>query len=173
MNKPVERMTLAEVQAELREGITTSERTPDEYARRKALWARIDASVKTHATASPSADEPDISKAGFVGYDAEGHLIHHCAVCGKEAGFGYGVSLLRNQLGTWFCKEHRPDEAEPPVSMDPLPVQPIPLNHLGQPDLQKLVAQYGGYNMIPPKAWEAWDRETADYYKRVRSRNAS
>jgi hypothetical protein len=30
------------------------------------------------------------------------------------------------------------------------------------PDLQKLVAQYGGYN-LPPEAWQAWDQANAEY----------
>jgi hypothetical protein len=28
-----------------------------------------------------------------------------------------------------------------------------------RPDLQELVAQYGRYDLIPPKAWEQFDRE--------------
>jgi hypothetical protein len=40
-------------------------------------------------------------------YDAKGRFINgDCCVCGKSAGFGVGVFLLKNQLGTWYCLEH-------------------------------------------------------------------
>jgi hypothetical protein len=42
---------------------------------------------------------------GFVGYDPDGNLLHFCH-CGKDAGFGHGVSLRNGKLGTWFCKDH-------------------------------------------------------------------
>ncbi len=47
--------------------------------------------------------------AGFVGYNADGNFIHYCH-CGKDAGHGYGVRLLKEQLGTWFCDSHNPKE---------------------------------------------------------------
>ena len=37
-------------------------------------------------------------------------LIHPCSVCGMpNAGFGYGVSLKKDRLGTWYCADHRPN----------------------------------------------------------------
>jgi hypothetical protein len=37
------------------------------------------------------------------------------------------------------------------------------------PDLQKLVAQYGGYNRITPEAWQAWDQANAAYQEARRA----
>jgi hypothetical protein len=39
-------------------------------------------------------------------FDDKKRFIHNCSVCGKDAGFGVGVSLLKDQLGTWFCLVH-------------------------------------------------------------------
>jgi hypothetical protein len=40
-------------------------------------------------------------------------VTHLCAICGsKLAYFGVGVRLLKGQLGTWYCAEHRPEEGE-------------------------------------------------------------
>jgi hypothetical protein len=44
----------------------------------------------------------------------------------------------------------------------------IPHNELGQPDLQALVAQCGGYNKITPELWAAWDRANEEYQERRR-----
>jgi hypothetical protein len=42
-------------------------------------------------------------------YDKDNNLIHdHCAICGKDAAFGVGVSLLKGHLGMWYCREHKP-----------------------------------------------------------------
>ena len=41
-------------------------------------------------------------------FDADGNFIHPCCVCGADAGLGIGVSLLKGQLGTWYCKTHKP-----------------------------------------------------------------
>lgn len=36
---------------------------------------------------------------------------HPCSVCGsRNAPFGYGVRLLKDQLGTWYCLEHKPKD---------------------------------------------------------------
>lgn len=43
---------------------------------------------------------------GLVAFQ-DGHFIHHCEVCGVEAGFGYGVALNKDELGRWFCATHR------------------------------------------------------------------
>lgn len=53
-------------------------------------------------------------------------LEHWCEVCGKDAYFGYGASLLRaykakdagnidlakELLGKWYCGEHKPEDKE-------------------------------------------------------------
>ena len=36
-------------------------------------------------------------------FDEHGRFIHPCCICGEEAGLGFGVSLLKGQLGTWYC----------------------------------------------------------------------
>ena len=36
------------------------------------------------------------------------------------------------------------------------------------PDLQKLVARYGRYNLITPEAWERWDRANEVFQARRR-----
>jgi hypothetical protein len=38
------------------------------------------------------------------------------------------------------------------------------------PDLQALVAKFGGYNKITPEAWAEWDRRNAEYQQRRRER---
>jgi hypothetical protein len=36
------------------------------------------------------------------------------------------------------------------------------------PDLQALVAKYGGYDLISRRAWEKWDRESEEYQQAIR-----
>jgi len=50
----------------------------------------------------------DLLLAGFVGYDTQGRLLHYCH-CGKWGAHGVGVSVLKQQLGAWFCAEHKPE----------------------------------------------------------------
>ena len=38
-------------------------------------------------------------------------FVHFCP-CGQWGYFGYDVALLRGQLGTWYCAEHRPEEED-------------------------------------------------------------
>jgi hypothetical protein len=38
-------------------------------------------------------------------FDADGRFIHKCCRCGRDASFGFGVSLREGKLGTWFCAE--------------------------------------------------------------------
>ena len=45
-------------------------------------------------------------------FDADGNFIHPCCICGADAGLGIGVSLLKGQLGTWFCQTHKPPPSE-------------------------------------------------------------
>jgi hypothetical protein len=40
--------------------------------------------------------------------DADGRFHHPCSVCGKDANLGFGVSIYRGRLGTWYCAEHLP-----------------------------------------------------------------
>lgn len=39
-------------------------------------------------------------------------FIHNCVVCGAEASFAYGYG--RDKLGTWYCRDHRPDRVPAP-----------------------------------------------------------
>lgn len=41
-------------------------------------------------------------------------FIHPCEApgCVRLGIFGYGVNLLRNRRGTWYCAAHRPDKQE-------------------------------------------------------------
>jgi hypothetical protein len=58
---------------------------------------------------------------GFVGFDEEGRFVHYCT-CGEWGSFGYNVSLRTGQLGTWYCREHRPQRSpteETPRSAPP------------------------------------------------------
>jgi hypothetical protein len=49
-------------------------------------------------------------------FDADGNFIHHCCKCGEEASFGYGVSLRRGRLGTWYCAKHQPQQQTTPTT---------------------------------------------------------
>lgn len=31
-----------------------------------------------------------------------------CKLCGRPACFGYGVRILKGELGTWYCGLHNP-----------------------------------------------------------------
>ena len=42
-----------------------------------------------------------------------------------------------------------------------------PSPELPAPDLQALVAAYGGYDRIPPEAWAAYQRELAEWRARI------
>jgi hypothetical protein len=77
--------------------------------RREALKS----ATETETPKSELAALPDPTKPvpGFVGYDAEGRFVHYCA-CGEWGSFGYNVSLRTGRLGTWYCREHRPQGHE-------------------------------------------------------------
>jgi hypothetical protein len=49
-------------------------------------------------------------------FDADGNFIHRCCKCGEEASFGYGVSLRRGRLGTWYCAKHQPQQQTTPTT---------------------------------------------------------
>ena len=60
-------------------------------------------------------------------FDADGNFIHPCCVCGAEAGLGFGVSLLKGRLGTWFCERHKPaPETMHGQASSAMPVAPKP-----------------------------------------------
>lgn len=65
-------------------------------------------------------------RAGFVGYDKDGHFVHYCH-CGEWGAFGFGVSQLRGKLGTWYCAAHKPQPEPPkpePERQEPAPLEP-------------------------------------------------
>lgn len=41
-------------------------------------------------------------------YDTDGRFIHKCCRCGRDASFGFSVSLREGKLGTWYCAECKP-----------------------------------------------------------------
>jgi hypothetical protein len=43
-------------------------------------------------------------------FDGNDNFIHRCCKCGHEAPFGFGVSLGRERLGTWYCANHKPQQ---------------------------------------------------------------
>ena len=49
----------------------------------------------------------------------------------------------------------------------------IPADKTGCPDLQALVVRHGGYNNIPPEAWAEFDRQTAEWQERRRTREGA
>ena len=69
--------------------------------------ADLAACIKAEHNARPEEEMNSVAGAE-PHFDADGNFIHRCRACGKEASFGYGVSLRNNKLGTWFCAEHRP-----------------------------------------------------------------
>lgn len=44
------------------------------------------------------------------------HLFEHYCHCGKWASFGYNVFLLQGRKGDWYCRMHRPQAKEVPIS---------------------------------------------------------
>lgn len=56
----------------------------------------------------PLDDDPDESRIGLLRW--EGTVFEHfCCVCGRWGAFGYDVNLLKEELGRWYCGEHRPE----------------------------------------------------------------
>ena len=49
---------------------------------------------------------------------ADGGRDHTCAVCGADAGFGFGVFLRRGREGRWSCMAHR-GQVEAMTKADP------------------------------------------------------
>ena len=47
---------------------------------------------------------------GLKGVEGSRVFIHPCSICGHSvASFGIGFSSARKEMGTWYCKEHVPD----------------------------------------------------------------
>src|SRR5262245_61400019 len=47
-------------------------------------------------------------------FNKSGMLIHVCNECGSDdAPYGYFVGIKNNELGFWYCKEHRPSSDAP------------------------------------------------------------
>ena len=88
--------------------------------------------------------------------------------CGKPAEFGY-----RNKSGAldWFCADHRlaewwADARAGDSTGDPV----IDEKQTSEaPDLQKLVAQYGRYDLIPADAWAEFDRQNQEFQEARRA----
>jgi hypothetical protein len=118
----LENMTLTQVQERLRRG-------GDDPAMRQRLWKRFDSLVAANSATTASLDlsPPEQRAPGFVGYSKDGHFVHYCH-CGKEASFGYGVSVRQGQFGKWYCREHRPvgDLTAPSPALLPPPPAPEP-----------------------------------------------
>jgi hypothetical protein len=97
---------------------------------------------------------------------------HSCCHCGAAGAFGYWRSGARDSVMRWFCAEHRQgvwyadaccsevDANRAHADLRPLSSDP--------PDLQALVAEHGGYNKIPSKAWVEFDRAMAAWQLRRR-----
>lgn len=59
-------------------------------------------------TLAPLVMDPDPSRVGRLTWD--GRIFeHYCAVCGAWGTLGFGVNLLKGEVGTWFCRAHKPD----------------------------------------------------------------
>lgn len=50
-------------------------------------------------------------------------------------------------------------------AVEPLPSGPPRVIRL-PPDLSELIARYGRYDLIPPQAWEQWDRQQEEWRQR-------
>ena len=86
--------------------------------------------------------------------------------CGKIVEFGYN-----NKSGDldWFCADHRLAEwwADARAADSTGPV--IDEKLVEAPDLQKLVAQYGRYDLIPAEAWAEFDRQNQEFQEARRA----
>jgi hypothetical protein len=97
--------------------------------------------------------------------------------CGKPVEFGY-----RNNSGDldWFCADHRlaewwanaraADSTGHPVIDEKQTSEPATASTMVEaPDLQKLVAQYGRYDLIPAEAWAEFDRQNQEFQQARRA----
>jgi hypothetical protein len=102
----------------------------------------------------------DTNKAGFIGYDEQGRFLHYCH-CGKWGAYGVGVRLLTGQLGTWYCREHRPPEAKLPVFLEPPPVPVLPdddpINALTLVEVQERLRRGEDSQPVRAQLWRRLD----------------
>ena len=96
-------------------------------------------------------------------FDEAGRFIHYCW-CGKCGSFGVGCVLREGKLGKYYCAEHRPDRPPPLAG-----TTPTERTVLQVPNLQALVARFGGYGKITLEAWAEWDRVTKQYRDDIRN----
>jgi hypothetical protein len=73
-----------------------------------ALIAAQSAAVVPITTSGPGLEQPCASRRGQV-LEVDGVFLHFCCRCGRFGAFGYGAHLKAGRLGSWYCREHRPD----------------------------------------------------------------
>jgi hypothetical protein len=87
---------------------------------------------------------------------ATGDIIVEQCLCGAEGEFGY-----RDKVGgemTWCCAQHRLAQCWADTRIEPHTTDALTeADGTRPPDLQALVAEYGGYDKITPEAWAAYD----------------
>jgi hypothetical protein len=93
-------------------------------------------------------------------FDGAGRFIHYCW-CGKWGSFGVDCFPREGKLGKYYCAEHRPDRPRLPAATTTERTQ--------VPNLQALVAKFGGYAKITPEAWAEWDRITEQHRDDIRN----
>jgi hypothetical protein len=171
-NKPPAEMSLAEVRDELRRvtGTAWSDEAAGPY--RQLLWKRLDALVAAGEQVSASEGErrdvrtydPSLGTCRCPSEPARvpvPHAYRHHAVTGEYV-------LVCTRCGAlWDHKQT--DEiirAVQAATFAAKPDAPLPSPDSGAqrpPDLQELVARYGGYNRITPEAWAKYDRAVAEW----------
>jgi hypothetical protein len=79
--------------------------------------------------------------------------------CGLSGQFGY-----RDQFGTlvWYCTEHRLAKYWSDARRDTAATPAVEATK--PPDLQELVALFGGYDKITPEAWAEHDRAMVQWH---------
>jgi hypothetical protein len=80
-----------------------------------------------------------------------------CSICGMSEGKIY------RYFDKWYCDAHKlsqyyADECRSGDLHPPIPQGPL---DAGPPDLQELVARFGGYDLIPDDAWRDYDAAVA------------
>jgi hypothetical protein len=105
--------------------------------------------------------------------DADGHFHHPCSVCGEPGCFGYGVSIHRGRLGTWYCGLHNPEKKKPVaysllgieetawLDKNPEPSRPGTCAHCGGEETPNSVilphgTEPGTHAWIHRACWEDW-----------------
>jgi hypothetical protein len=92
--------------------------------------------------------------------------------CGLRGVFGYRV----NSRTQWFCREHRLRAWSADVCIDDVQsaraaAELVEVKNVAPPDLQALVAQYGGYHKISAQAWAEFDAAMEVYQATRRDRH--